>query len=454
MSPTTAGHHSTARLGSRDRLIATRPEDERVFLIGLQTGRMSEPEARASLRELRRLAESTVGSRIVGESLARLRSPEPATFLSAGLVDRLGGEMAQARAGTVILDEDVSPAQQNNLSDRWGVKVLTRSELILDIFARRAHTSEGKLQVELAQLQYRLPRLRGLGVRLSRLGGGIGTRGPGEKMLETDRRALIAQVRSLERWLRQIKRRRETQRARREANALPVIALVGYTNAGKSTLLNALTGAGVDVKDKLFATLDTTTRRVRLPSGMSALLTDTVGFINRLPTELVSAFRATLEEVVHADLLVHLVDAASPARRRELEVTRRVLKELGAGEIPTLTVWNKIDALDDDGAGARLLEVGEPGSLAISALRGAGLDRLLAEIDRRLLEARPLVWLRFDHNEYGEALRLEQAFGARERRHDASGLYLKVALPAELLAHHRARRVDPPPRLDRRRARS
>ncbi|MBI3736567.1 GTPase HflX, partial [Candidatus Sumerlaeota bacterium] len=311
-------------------LISTQQEIERVFLVGIQSGTMRRAEAEASFEELRRLAES-IPCEIVAGELVHVRTPAPATFLSEGIVESLAGAILAEEAGTVILDEDITATQQRNLETRWEVKVVTRSELILDIFARRAHTSDGKLQVELAQLQYRLPRLRGRGVELSRLGGGIGTRGPGEMKLETDRRAIEQRIHTLEQKILKVKQQRETQRARRQAGPTPTVALVGYTNAGKSTLLNALTGAEAFVEDKLFATLDTTTRRGKLPSGMAVTFTDTVGFINRLPTQLAAAFRATLEEVQYADFLIHVVDVTSDHYEEEIRVTESVLKDLGAG---------------------------------------------------------------------------------------------------------------------------
>lgn len=421
----------------------TQPEEERVFLVGIQSGAMKRWEAEASLQELRRLAESTTGV-IAGESLAHIRTPDPASFISSGLIQSLQAEIASSGAGTVILDEDVSPTQQNNLEKRWDVKLLTRSELILDIFARRAHTSEGKLQVELAQHQFRLPRLRGHGVALSRLGGGIGTRGPGEMKLETDRRVINKRIHTLEERLDRLKRQRATQRARRQEGALPVVALVGYTNAGKSTLLNALTGAEAFVEDKLFATLDPTTRRTRLPSGMHVVFTDTVGFINRLPTQLAAAFRATLEEVVYADVLVHVVDATSENAQHEMEVTRKVLKELGAGDTPTVLAWNKTDLLPGEGE-AEVLQLRYPNAVLISALKGDGLQRLLLAVEELINQTRPTVWLKFNYKEYADVNRVQDASTVHRVAHHGDAIYVLATLPRSLFDRYSDRAVEGPP---------
>lgn len=428
----------------KNQLLSTKPEEERVFLVGIQSGPMKKEEAEASLAELRRLAESSTGT-IVGSALVHVRTTDPATFITSGLIEELNGQIAGADARTAIVDEDVSPSQQNNLETKWGVTVLTRSELILDIFARRAHTSEGKLQVELAQHQFRLPRLRGHGVALSNLGGGIGTRGPGEMKLETDRRVIDKRIHTLGQKIERLRRQRDTQRARRQGGSIPTIALVGYTNAGKSTLLNALTGAGAFVENKLFATLDPTTRRARLPSGMSVVFTDTVGFINRLPTTLAAAFRATLEEVLYADILIHVVDASSPAAEREVGVTLGVLNELGAGETPLVTAWNKIDALPPDQAEPRYFELKHPPALAISALTGDGLPKLLGEIEKLINEARPRVWLHFGHGEYSEVNRVEQAATVHQIIHEGDGAYLLASLPSDLLDRYATHQVPGPP---------
>lgn len=419
---------------------STQSEDEKIYLIGLQTGPVRREEAAASLAELRRLAESTTGE-IVGSELVQVRHPDPATFLTKGHVERLAEALKATEAGTAIVDGDLSPSQQKHLEERWEVKLLNRSELILDIFAARAHTSDGKLQVELAQYQYRLPRLRGQGVALSRLGGGIGTRGPGEMKLEVDRRAIERRIHTLETKIAKLKRTRATQRSRRGASGVPVVALVGYTNAGKSTLLNALTGAGAFVEDKLFATLDPTARRATLTSGLETVFIDTVGFINRLPTQLAAAFRATLEEVLYADVLVHVVDATSGRWEREFEVTRDVLDELGAGTLPRLTAWNKIDALPPEESPG-FVESRVPGSLGISALRQTGLDPLREAIEALINELRPRVWLMFPQDAYREISEVESLATVHRRVHTSEDVYLDASLPLEIAGRMEPRRVE------------
>lgn len=427
--------------------LTTRKEEERVFLVGLQTGEMKKPEAEASLEELQRLAESTTGM-IVGSTLAHVRNPTPSTFFSEGIAENLGQLIQASNAKTVIVDEDLSPAQQKNLEDAWKVTLLNRSELILDIFARNAHTSEGKLQVELAQYHYRLPRLRGQGVKLSRLGGGIGTRGPGETMLETDRRIVEQRIHTLEEKVDRLKRQRKTQRARRTSSEIPIVALVGYTNAGKSTLLNALTGAKAFVEDRLFATLDPLTRRGMLPSGMSVAFIDTVGFINRLPTQLAAAFRATLEEVQYADALIHVVDVSSAHYEDEIKVTDEVLKELGVGSMPTLTVWNKIDLLDGSARSPQYLEHNRQPSAAISALDGSGMDRLHAKLQQLIDETRSRVWLKLGFDQFSDVHRLESEANVHETLHREDGIYLDVSLPPDLLRRYEAHRTTAPVELE------
>lgn len=423
----------------------TAEQIERLFLVGIQTSTMSRADAEASLEELVRLAESTDGE-IVGSTLIRVRQPRPATYISSGLIDELTGELTTLDVRTVVLDEDVTATQQRNLEERWKpAKVLMRSELILDLFARRAQSSEGKLQIELAQHQYRLPRLRGFGAMMSRIGGGIGARGPGEKELEVDRRAIMRRIQKLDEKILRLRLRRETQRARRGRSTIPTVALVGYTNAGKSTLLNSLTGAEAFVEDKLFATLDPTARRCRLESGMSVVVTDTVGFINRLPTQLAAAFRATLEEVLYADVLVHVVDATSPRAEHEVEVTRNVLAELGASAIPRITVWNKIDALEDGGPTPGFIEAQHPGVIAISALERTGLDRLGQAIADLINETRPEAWLRFDYDSYADVARIEAASAVHEIHHLPDGIWLRASLPPDLARRFEKQVVADPP---------
>ncbi|HLA25112.1 MAG TPA: GTPase HflX, partial [bacterium] len=307
---------------------------------GVQGTEMRDPE----MEELRRLAESA-GAQVVGTLVQHRGRPTPATFLGKGKVEELRALCDEVSADLAIADHELTPAQQRNLERSLDLKVIDRTALVLDIFARRAQTHEGRLQVELAQMTYLLPRLTGRGTMLSRLGGGIGTRGPGETKLEVDRRRIRNRITDLRREIGEIRKHRSLQRkARREAQ-FPTAALVGYTNAGKSTLLNTLTNAGVFVEDKLFATLDPTVRKVELPNGRPVLLIDTVGFITRLPTELIAAFRATLEEVTEADLLVHVVDASHPDWRAQMRSVERVLRDLSAADKPMIIAMNKTDRL-------------------------------------------------------------------------------------------------------------
>jgi GTP-binding protein HflX len=354
---------------------------ERALLVGLALGGRGRGRTESSLEELALLARSA-GARVVGTLLQERARRDPATLIGRGKVEEVRRACEEKEADALFLDEDLSPAQQRNLEGVVGRKTLDRTQLILDIFARRARTREGRLQVELAQLDYLLPRLAGKGVLLSRLGGGIGTRGPGETKLETDRRRIRQRIQSIRREIEHVRRERTTRRQARERREAPVVALVGYTNAGKSTLFNALTRGGAAVSDQLFMTLDPLVRKVRLGPGREMLVVDTVGFIQKLPHSLVAAFRATLEEVKEADLLLNVVDASTPGVEEREAAVESVLGEIGAGDRPRLVVLNKADRTP----GARLGALAEarPGSPIVSALSGDGLDRLLAEVASRL----------------------------------------------------------------------
>jgi len=404
--------------------VATRdnPETERAFLVGLDArtrsrgaakravtaqaaaardavagsgaapkseGRPSIPEfdAEESLAELRTLAESA-GARVVGEILQRRDRPDPATLVGAGKLEEIAGAAASLDADVLLFDHDLSPSQQRNIEKIIERRVIDRTQLILDIFARHARTREGQLQVELAQLHYMMPRLAGHGVEMSQLGGGIGTRGPGETKLETDRRKIARRVRHVEQQLENVRRIRAQQRQRRESAPVATVALVGYTNAGKSTLFNALTRAGVLSSPKMFATLDPTLRAVDLPSKRKVLLSDTVGFIRNLPHTLVSAFRATLEEVQRASLVLHVSDASSRLSAEQDAQVEIVLKELEAEKKPRLRVMNKVDLLDEEVAENLMADAARESSrtVYVSAIEGTGLDTLLKRIDTMVEE--------------------------------------------------------------------
>lgn len=348
-------------------------------MVGIQLSGMKGWHVEESLEELERLTRSAGGEVVLSLQQKKSR-PDPAYFIGRGKAEELIAVIQECNADTLIFDEDLSPAQQRNLEGLLEVKIVDRTELILDIFAQRAHTKEGKLQVELAQLHYLLPRLTGKGVMMSRLGGGIGTRGPGETKLEVDRRRIRARISYLESYIEDMKENRAQQRSKRKETQIPVVALVGYTNAGKSTLLNQLCGADVLVQDKLFATLDPTTRKLDLPNGQSVLVTDTVGFIRKLPHHLVAAFRATLEEIRQADLLLHVVDSSHPYKEDQISSVLEVLKELESLDKPILTVWNKIDRLADDNFSADRLVKQYPPSVAISAQNRSGIDGLFSAL--------------------------------------------------------------------------
>ncbi|MGH7380457.1 MAG: GTPase HflX [Candidatus Methylomirabilales bacterium] len=352
---------------------------EVAVLVGLRTGRAPRWVAEDSLEELARLAESA-GASPRHTILQERPAPDPRTLIGAGKVEELR-TLCRGGVDLVIVDEDLSGSQQRNLERELGCKVIDRAGLILDIFAQRAMTREGKLQVELAQLQYLLPRLTRRWTHLERLGGGIGTRGPGETQLESDRRRLRVRMARIRRDLRKVRRHRGVLRRPRQKVPIPTLALVGYTNAGKSSLLNALTHASVYVADKLFATLDPTLRKVKLPSGRPALLSDTVGLIRKLPAQLVQAFKATLEEVQEADALVHVIDASHPQAAEQRAVVERVLEELGVAGKPVLAVHNKIDLLPEAAAAALTRQ---EGPVAISALTGQGLPALRKALDALL----------------------------------------------------------------------
>lgn len=365
-------------LGGEERGLIDRSFRERIILVGLIYGGRTDASSLQELEELSQLVD-TAGADVVKTVVQRRPSPDPATFIGQGKAREIY-ELAEALdADTVVFNEELTPAQQFNLEKIFKRSALDRTAVILDIFAQNASTPEGKAQVELAQLQYRLPRLKGQGGQFSQQGGGIGTRGPGETKLEIDRRRLVKKVHKLQDQLTTVGAHRKNQSKRRRHSLNQSVAIVGYTNAGKSTLLNSLANAGAMVADRLFATLDPLTRRLQLPGGESIFLTDTVGFIKKLPHQLVEAFKTTLDVVIDADLLLHIVDSGHPSPEMQINAVRAVLSEIGADQIPEMLVFNKSDKLDPS---QLLMEY--PDSIAISAVTGVGVDKLVSEIAERL----------------------------------------------------------------------
>ena len=385
-------------------------------------------EVRDSLDELAELAV-TAGAEVVGEGTQKLKAPAAGTFIGSGKADEFARHCRRQDVDTVIFDDELSPAQSRNLEKAFECKVLDRTALILDIFAQRARTSEGKLQIELAQLQHLLPRLTRYWSHLSRQKGGIGMRGgEGESQLEADRRRVQERIDRIREELVLVRRQRRTQRTRRQRHLWPLASIVGYTNAGKSTLLNALTGAEVLAEDKLFATLDPTTRRLRLPTNQNVLLTDTVGFIRKLPHRLVEAFKATLEEVVQADLQLHVVDISHPLAEEQIRAVNTVLEEIGAAGKPTLMVFNKIDRVENGELVNRNLER-YPNTVAVSATTGQGFPELLAELGSQLRPARELVELKVPHSEPAVIARLHAVGQVVEHDYNGDSARFKARIP-------------------------
>jgi GTP-binding protein HflX len=369
------------------------PATERAALVGLALRRSTRVDAEHSLDELTGLAEAA-GATVVLKMIQERPTPDPSTFIGSGKLDELANECARFSADVVIFDNELTPAQLRQIEEKVDRKVIDRTQLILDIFARRARTREGKWQVELAQLKYLLPRLVGSAAALSRLGGGIGTRGPGETKLETDRRRIRQRIHGISSEIDSIRQRRRHARGRRQKASVPLVALVGYTNAGKTTLFNLLTRESAEASNALFVTLDPLVRQVRLPDKRQLLVSDTVGFIDRLPHTLVAAFRATLEQVAEADLILHVIDAASLDRDRHVEAVRKVLEEVGASAVARVDVFNKSDLLEADDAAS--LRRTQPDALFISALTGAGRQDVIDTAAKRLELDTHRVHLEFD----------------------------------------------------------
>jgi GTP-binding protein HflX len=404
---------------------------ERVFLVGVELKSRKSWETRDSLQELSELA-TTAGGEVVGDGVQKMVAPCASTYIGKGKADEFAEVCRSADVDTIIFDDELTPAQSRNLEKVFNCKILDRTALILDIFAQRARTREGKLQVELAQLQHLLPRLTRFWGHLSRQQGGIGMRGgEGETQLETDRRRVQDRIARIQRELEVVRRQRSTQRNARQRNHWALASIVGYTNAGKSTLLNALTGAEALVEDKLFATLDPTTRRLRLPTNQNVLVTDTVGFIRKLPHGLVEAFKATLEEVVQADLLLHVVDVSHPQAEDQIQSVDAVLKEIGAEGKPTLMVFNKIDLLGSSrDTLTRFLER-YPHGVAVSATDGEGLPALTAELGSRLRPIREFLELSVPHGQSGVIARLHEVAQVVERRYNGPTARFKARIHGE-----------------------
>jgi GTP-binding protein HflX len=385
----------------------------------------------AELRELLR----TAGVADVGELVQRRDHPHPNSYLGPGKIDELKVELGRADANLVACDDELSPRQERNLETALGTPVIDRTAIILDIFASHAHSAEGKLQVELAQLEYNLARMRGLWSHLERLGGGIGTRGPGETQIETDRRLARDRIAALKRKLAHVRSSRSVMRAERERAQLPTVALAGYTNAGKSTLLNALTGTSVGVADRLFHTLDPTTRLLRT-GGRDYLLTDTVGFIRKLPHQLVEAFGATLEETRVADLILHVADASAPEEELQamIAAVEDVLEEIGAHDAPRVLVLCKADLIDDERRSE--LSRAHRGAVIVSAVNGEGIDELVARIEEQFARTLQLVELLVPYEEAGRLAELHELAGDLERKDAAEGVRVRARLPAAAAARY------------------
>lgn len=399
-------------------------EPEKAVLIAVDTG---EYDCDISLDELEELAE-TAGAEVVGRMSQKRDKPDSGTFLGSGRLEELGDFCKNNEVDLVIADSEIAPAQLRNIEKATDVRVIDRTTLILDIFAERARSNEGKLQVELAQLRYSLPRLMGQGTKLSRLGGGIGTRGPGETKLESDRRHIRRRIKALEDEFDALEKRRSLARARREKDGVETVVIVGYTNAGKSTLMNTLTEAGVLAQDKLFATLDPTSRALVLPDGRRVMLIDTVGFIRRLPHHLVEAFKSTLEEAVCAKVILNVCDASDPECAEHLKVTNDLLEELGCSGKPIIPVFNKCDLPQADEAAMRL-----PGAVNISALEGRGLDELLDAVAKALPPTRAKAKLLIPYSDGAAAAALRKDGVITVEDYRADGLYLELTADVSLI---------------------
>ena len=392
-----------------------------------------ESSTQAALDELEELTR-TAGAVVCGRVIQKLERPNLSTYLGKGKLEELAILVQESGASGVICDDELTPAQMAGMAEVLDVKVMDRTLLILDIFAAHATTREGAIQVELAQLRYRATRLTGLGKSLSRLGGGIGTRGPGEKKLEIDRRRIRERISILKRELEEIRQHRDLSRSRRQKNSMPVISIVGYTNAGKSTLLNHLTGAGVLEEDMLFATLDPVTRNLVLENGQEILLTDTVGFIHKLPHHLVEAFRSTLEEARYADLIIHMVDASHPQCDMHMQVVYDTLRNLEVGDKKIITVFNKIDLLEEQGIAFDVRDLRADATVRTCMKDGRGIDELLEKIADFLQESSLLIERVFKYEEAGSIAVIRKYGQLLEERYQEDGIYVRARIPRDIYA--------------------
>lgn len=397
---------------------------ETSVLVGLDTG---DYDAEVSIDELEELAK-TAGSKVLAKIIQKKEKPDPATYIGSGRLKEIRDFCRDNEADLIIFDCELSPSQQRNVENFTDVRVIDRTTLILDIFAARARSKEGRIQVELAQLKYSLPRLGGKGTELSRLGGGIGTRGPGETKLESDRRHIRRRIEALSAELKEIEKRRIRMRSRREKTGIESVAIVGYTNVGKSTLMNTLTNAGVLAQDKLFATLDPTARALTLPDGRQVMLIDTVGLVRRLPHELVEAFKSTLEEAAAAHVILNVCDASSPECSEHLEVTQKLLKELGCESTPVISVMNKCDLVDNI---YDMPAIGK--TVMISALQGKGLDRLLKEIEKALPKTRSRAKVLIPFSSGAQAGRIRTEGVVISEEYTPDGILIDGIIPISIL---------------------
>lgn len=407
-------------------MIELKKETEKVILVGVSLNDNDHVEE--SLDELNELVK-TAGAVCVGRLVQNREQIHPGTYIGKGKIEELIDLIWETEATGIVCDDELSPVQMKNLQDVLDVKVMDRTLIILDIFAARASTSEGKIQVELAQLKYRATRLTGFGTAMSRLGGGIGTRGPGEKKLEIDRRLIKNRISQLNRELKEVKRHREVTREHRSQSHAPVAAIVGYTNAGKSTLLNSLTGAGILAEDKLFATLDPTTRGCKLPSGQEVLLTDTVGFIRKLPHHLIEAFRSTLEEAKYADMILHVVDVSNPQIDEQMYTVYETLGNLGVSDKPIITVFNKQDRMGED---IILRDFKAESTVKVSAKTGQGLTELLEAIESLLREQKVEIKKTYTYNEAGKIQLIRKYGELLKEVYEEDGIRVHAYVPKEL----------------------